>query len=415
MIRLLRRLWPSFLHRLDHKLLIHQPALWATRFHLLLAAWLVMALLIVVRAFTSPLDKLPDWVAMMGGLSLLAGLAWLVWLVSMYRFRPGRHPFSEQSGLKQLMVVLSGLLLLSSLPFVYGVSLGARHDLGNIGKEQEVEKRQELVEQSSLYFSYDGYQLERDKSRYGYATSLSILDASWLPNLQQAMEAFEDYGGDLEGRSAQSLWEDAQASRLAFSSDFRQDWEEVRVNMNRHSEAFRQYQELMSWLSFRSHNKFVHVFIFLLLLGGMAGVVLMQTNVKQFFLAMLSLAGLGILVFVLTFIQEMTLPSVESEAFVSVLVLLCYLLVGSLALGRGKKYTVLRKVAMICLVLTFPFLGLELAFLADAVLEMPFHILFPKSWDIWLLLVTPAGLGALLWVKVGYPQIKRLNSRPWSN
>jgi hypothetical protein len=243
MIRLLRRLWPSFLHRLDHKLLIHQPALWATRFHLLLAAWLVMALLIVVRAFTSPLDKLPDWVAMMGGLSLLAGLAWLVWLVSMYRFRPGRHPFSEQSGLKQLMVVLSGLLLLSSLPFVYGVSLGARHDLGNIGKEQEVEKRQELVEQSSLYFSYDGYQLERDKSRYGYATSLSILDASWLPNLQQAMEAFEDYGGDLEGRSAQSLWEDAQASRLAFSSDFRQDWEEVRVNMNRHSEAFRQYQE----------------------------------------------------------------------------------------------------------------------------------------------------------------------------
>ncbi|MEZ4772275.1 MAG: hypothetical protein R3D00_03765 [Bacteroidia bacterium] len=128
MIRKLTRFSPAFLKNFDKYLLLNHPEIWATRIHFL--AWVVfifsllsvaMAYLQVnIRYLSNPNDHF--WLMFIPG-----GMIFSVWMYHLTKHNSERefgiNAKREQLGVQAVLML--GIILLLSLPYVYGFSVSA--------------------------------------------------------------------------------------------------------------------------------------------------------------------------------------------------------------------------------------------------------------------------------------------------
>lgn len=88
-----RPLVPKFLNKLDNQLLLNRPDTWSTRFHLVLYYGLFFMVVLALLCLVTPTDHRAKsffglWSGAAGVLSLIA---FIVWLVYLFRFNVFKH------------------------------------------------------------------------------------------------------------------------------------------------------------------------------------------------------------------------------------------------------------------------------------------------------------------------------------
>lgn len=164
----LAHLVPAFLKRIDQYLLLHFPALWASKFHFVLFYGLISALGIGLISLVplSPFD-LPDPEVQFGLACIPAVLGFLFWGWHVGRLNGERH-FGTTSLLQRFGlqgVYLFCIAVFASLPFLYGQSVAYR-GAHSMSSEQLVShiNAYHLVQDfvyesnSSYYYHFDLYE-----------------------------------------------------------------------------------------------------------------------------------------------------------------------------------------------------------------------------------------------------------------
>ncbi|MEL6592313.1 MAG: hypothetical protein AAFQ68_19610 [Bacteroidota bacterium] len=125
MYRFFQRFTPSFLHKLDHQLLVNRPGLWATRLHYLLFYWLLGAGLASAMLVLMPvnLQDIPKGETPMILLLIVSGIALLAWAIQLAHYQPWKQGESRWRlhAMRDQLVYVLGVGLLLLLPIGFGL------------------------------------------------------------------------------------------------------------------------------------------------------------------------------------------------------------------------------------------------------------------------------------------------------
>ncbi len=132
MLRKLQALSPPFLKRLDHHLLIHYPALWATRIHQVIFFGSLAFGLLALKALFTPikLQDVPDTETHFGLLMVPVALCAGLWAIRVYQFKPEKVFGERKAGqwMREQLIYILGILFMISGPIAYTVILNHKID-----------------------------------------------------------------------------------------------------------------------------------------------------------------------------------------------------------------------------------------------------------------------------------------------
>ena len=154
-----RPLAPSFIKKLDDYLLLHQPEVWSTRFHLVLWYGLLFILALAAVCFVFPGDarEISDMDTWMAFVSILSVIGFIVWLVYLLRFNVfKRYGHITAWGRLRVYLLYFVCILVFSLaifipPLVEGLRTQLAYSESNIVKEiNTINKKLCQVERDTL-------------------------------------------------------------------------------------------------------------------------------------------------------------------------------------------------------------------------------------------------------------------------
>ncbi|RMG27707.1 MAG: hypothetical protein D6730_06610 [Bacteroidetes bacterium] len=130
MTRNLNRFVPPVLKAIDRQLLLNRPVLWATRFHFVLFYALLALILVSLKVGTTHVDpaRVPhaDLQGMLWFIPALLGIALWAWKAQLFDARAAFGQLSALEEIRNQLLFLGGVLLIGSLPFVYGIGLSQK-------------------------------------------------------------------------------------------------------------------------------------------------------------------------------------------------------------------------------------------------------------------------------------------------
>lgn len=410
MNRLFRRFWPAFFEKFDRWLLINYPRLWTTRLHGLLLAVTGLGLLTLLKVLMVSDAHVPNVEVDFTVLSILSGLIWLGWMVSMYAFRPGKYPGSRQSGLQYVASVLVGTLITASVPIMYGY--GVNNQL-NMQEDFSYYQEKRVLDFGGSYWTYHDYAV--DNSHQYYNRNRHALPFNGNMTEQQmveiAMNKLIQYGGDFDGVSSTTLIA-AHQKHVVMPLSFELEVDKAYTNLKHKRDAFYLFDQWRSYPNFRS--EVTHILLFVFMLIGLLGVVFQHASLRQFVWALIAFGAIFLTIALLAFINDIS-DTFKNDEFISSLMLASYVGVGLIAFGGIKRFVKMRKSALILLGLALPFMGLVLGFFGDEVLDINLKYdlgLREHYQTLWWGCVVPALISFILWVTVFIPQLQKLQTHP---
>lgn len=132
MLRKLQALSPAFLNRIDHYLLIHYPAIWATKIHQIAFVSVLGLAALSLKAFFTPLSlqDLPDPDLHLALLMIPTAVVLVLWGIRVYQFKPDKSFGHRKVGeaWKEQLIYALGILMLLGGPFAYNQILNQKID-----------------------------------------------------------------------------------------------------------------------------------------------------------------------------------------------------------------------------------------------------------------------------------------------
>ena len=130
MIRKFDQLIPTFLKKIDRKLLLNRPGIWASQIHYLIFFALIGLGFVLLHASLIPIDtnNVPDpeigFVVLF--IPCVMVLAVWAWRVSLFKVEKGFGIREGGTAMRDQFIYASGILMLAAIPFVYGQILSNR-------------------------------------------------------------------------------------------------------------------------------------------------------------------------------------------------------------------------------------------------------------------------------------------------
>lgn len=231
-MRLLRKLIPAFLRRLDVRLQQDHPRLWSTQLHLhlwflLLVHVLVLALGLVIRV---DVESIPDPEDLFGYM-VLPTLTYLAfWTYRVVLFTPERRfgirrPYAEVG---EFLVHVASVLLIITIP--YNLALTGAWRIGHLVEDEQLVRDVDLLnDQAYLFINGRGHALQREpedegtfyarsSSTHGYYRDLhEYLDRGDPNGMRKSLNAeYEEHVNAYNELLGEGGWADSLARCQAF-------------------------------------------------------------------------------------------------------------------------------------------------------------------------------------------------------
>ncbi|MEM7657153.1 MAG: hypothetical protein AAF399_13550 [Bacteroidota bacterium] len=310
MVRFFQRFIPDFLKRIDQRLLLNAPFLWATRIHFVLFYGSILALGLFGLTLTHEvsLHDVPDpdnwaWLA-----AIPLALAFGIWVFFSAKFQAIKsygklNPFHPMRN--QLLFGL-GTLAVVGIPMLIGNTMIQR--MSQLQSEAAFEADLKLVSHSYAFFERSlqdasGYGLTNLNPGYwpDYETELWSEDTSTaeqLKRIEALIEVLEKYSGKTYAFSAQKLLTASQYEheRVAISG-LHEDFSRIEHNLQQLYDASKKRTDI------QDNDAWTFLMIISTLLF-LASQVFMSTSWKTFAFMLLGGAAWGVMMVVSTSIME---------------------------------------------------------------------------------------------------------------
>ncbi|HNN32358.1 MAG TPA: hypothetical protein PKJ70_10760, partial [Chitinophagaceae bacterium] len=116
---------PSFLLKLDERLLKNNPTIWSTKIHWVIWYSILFIILLSIISFVVPLEFRRDsvngyWIVFVSIISFISFVIWLIYLLQFNVFKRFGN-FTALDSLKQLLLYYTCILCFMTFPFVFSV------------------------------------------------------------------------------------------------------------------------------------------------------------------------------------------------------------------------------------------------------------------------------------------------------
>ena len=130
MIRIFDQIIPTFLKKIDRKLLLNHPGIWASQIHYLIFFALIGLGFVLLNALLIPVQTwdIPDPDIGFAVLFVPCAFALAIWAwrISLFKVEKGFGIRNAGIAFRDQLIYAAGILMLAALPFVYGQVLSSR-------------------------------------------------------------------------------------------------------------------------------------------------------------------------------------------------------------------------------------------------------------------------------------------------
>jgi len=160
---------PYILQRIDRHLLLHQPAIWASRIHVVLFYGLALLAALVLHALVRPISEShlphPDHQFLLTAIPSLLAFGPFAYHLSLFNVEKSFGEKPRLFGLKQQLSLLCCIILLALIPYLYASIISYR--IGEVRSNKELVSDVKMLNEGDVYFPDYAYVFQDNVNKDG--------------------------------------------------------------------------------------------------------------------------------------------------------------------------------------------------------------------------------------------------------